>query len=438
MGINKHNYGIFIVDFYDGNLSESQVSELMLFLENNPEIKKEFEGFNEIISVPDTSLDENFKNSLKKQNFEISLSPGENNINEFIISYLEGDLTSDQELNLKYFLDKNPKYKKELQLFRQIKLQPDYNQVFENREQLKKPGIIPFRTITENNYEHYFISKIEGELRYHEIQMVEEFLSLNPHLADNLKKFTLAVLSPDFSIKYYDKNKIKKEVLLPFSRRKIYSTLCIAATLLILVGAFLTYHPYMNPPRNNDSPISKNSNHTLYKKNDKFKAPVLIAQQPKSIKISNQKNNLIGNNNLTEMEIVQSKKYELVAQRGQQTTGIYDEVRTYYTEILVDYQFRNSQMLESNPDLALDTKKEPITLAEYSLSKLQEFSNQPSQSEPSKKVSWWDLAFVSVAGFNKLTNSNVTLDRQTDNSGQTSGYALTSNAVNFNRSKGNR
>ena len=65
--INKNNYEAFFLDYYEGNLTTEQVAELLLFIEQHPEHKEEFESFENISLVPE-------KNSFSvKSSLKISL-----------------------------------------------------------------------------------------------------------------------------------------------------------------------------------------------------------------------------------------------------------------------------------------------------------------------------------------------------------------------------
>ena len=61
-----------------------------------------------------------------------------NNYEEFMISYLEGELDEVQQLELVRFLETHPELKADLDLFKQTVLHPDTSVVFENKEELKK------------------------------------------------------------------------------------------------------------------------------------------------------------------------------------------------------------------------------------------------------------------------------------------------------------
>ena len=61
-----------------------------------------------------------------------------NNYEEWMIDYVEGNLSNDQRRQLAEFLEFHPELKAELELFGQTKLQPDTKVVFANKEVLKK------------------------------------------------------------------------------------------------------------------------------------------------------------------------------------------------------------------------------------------------------------------------------------------------------------
>ena len=66
MSININNYEIYFIDYFDGNLPEEVVAELMLFLEANAELKEEFESFENINLTQDKIVFED-KSSIKKK-----------------------------------------------------------------------------------------------------------------------------------------------------------------------------------------------------------------------------------------------------------------------------------------------------------------------------------------------------------------------------------
>lgn len=133
MKIDRSNYETFFLDFHEGNLSEGLTRELFSFLDSNPDLKEEFESF-EMIAV--SPSDEKFfdKNNLKKDTITSS------NYKIWFVGYIENDLTSEQKKEVEQFVERNPSLKPELEIFKQTKLVPDHQIIFEDKKQLKRGG----------------------------------------------------------------------------------------------------------------------------------------------------------------------------------------------------------------------------------------------------------------------------------------------------------
>lgn len=140
MDINKLNYELYFVDYHEGNLSTEQVAELMVFLEQHPELNAEFESFG---GFEELNLDVAFsgKSSLKK---EVVSTPNinEQNADEILIADLEGDLSATEQAELNEFLDKNAFYKEDQAIYQKTKLTPP-DVSYADKAALKKPRIIP-------------------------------------------------------------------------------------------------------------------------------------------------------------------------------------------------------------------------------------------------------------------------------------------------------
>ncbi len=137
MKINRNNYEIFFLDYMDGNLDPALIAELLIFMEENPGLKEEFEDF-ELISVPvESSVIFEDKNSLKKNHVTGVDNINSTNYQNYFIASLENDL-SVEELNLlDLFLKKNPFLVKEYELFGSTFLKPDKKIVFADKKTLK-------------------------------------------------------------------------------------------------------------------------------------------------------------------------------------------------------------------------------------------------------------------------------------------------------------
>lgn len=141
MKINKENYELFFVDYFDGNLSEESTRELIAFLEKHPDLKAEFEAFEPIILHPGKVTFPG-KAGLKKSGIVAVGAIDETNYEDFVIAHHEGDLDDVGEKQLNAFLDKNPNLQDELVLYEKTILSPEKAIVFPEKQQLKKQPLL--------------------------------------------------------------------------------------------------------------------------------------------------------------------------------------------------------------------------------------------------------------------------------------------------------
>jgi hypothetical protein len=130
--ITRNNYEAYMLDYVEENLSPELVAELMLFLENNSDLKEDFEGFEQFTLKPDQPIFEN-KEKLKKVVSVIDLT----NYEDYIIAEIEKENTSKDSQLLTLFLKENPAKQKEFEVYQKTKLAAPAL-VFEHKSELKR------------------------------------------------------------------------------------------------------------------------------------------------------------------------------------------------------------------------------------------------------------------------------------------------------------
>lgn len=140
MKISRKNYEAYFLDYRENNLKPDQVAELLIFLEQNPDLKDEFESFETIQLTPEQNIRFVQKDSLKKKEMIPTDHINRSNYEEFMVAGLEGDLSENDRVELKAFTELNPPAKLEYNIFRKTFLKPDLSIQFENKEKLKKIG----------------------------------------------------------------------------------------------------------------------------------------------------------------------------------------------------------------------------------------------------------------------------------------------------------
>jgi hypothetical protein len=137
MKIDRNNYEVFIIDFFDGKLNAEATSALMLFLDENLDLKEEFELFKQPLPKPEQIVFEK-KEKLKKQAVKAVAEINENNYENYFIAFYEGDLHQEEKTDLEIFLGLNEFLREEFQLFEKLSLQADTSIIFPDKKVLKK------------------------------------------------------------------------------------------------------------------------------------------------------------------------------------------------------------------------------------------------------------------------------------------------------------
>lgn len=130
--ITRNNYEAYLLDYVEENLSPELIAELMLFFENNPELKEELDEF-EIheLKPPSTFLTD--KLSLKKDENSVTLA----NYEGVVIAEIEGENALEASNDLHSFLEKNPTKQLDFIAYQKTKLIAPAI-ILEDKEALKR------------------------------------------------------------------------------------------------------------------------------------------------------------------------------------------------------------------------------------------------------------------------------------------------------------
>ncbi len=139
MKINRNNYEAYFLDYHEKTLGPSQVAELMVFLEENPDLNEEFESFEAFTAVPGDLTFEN-KRTLKKKDYKTTGTVTALNYEQYMVAAIEGDLGAIEKEQLMVFLEINPEARLEYDFYRKTRLIPD-EVSYVSKEELKRKGI---------------------------------------------------------------------------------------------------------------------------------------------------------------------------------------------------------------------------------------------------------------------------------------------------------
>lgn len=158
------------------------------------------------------------------------MSITQHNYEQYFIDYHEGSLSADERSELMTFLAANPDLKKELGEYEEEPLSPDLEVTFTNKTLLKKND---FSVVSKK--EEKIIAYAEGDLSEEEKHDIQQEIGEDEQSGKVYAQFQAAILTPDHSIEFPFKSKLKKKavVIIPFNRLTGYAA---AAVIIILIG----------------------------------------------------------------------------------------------------------------------------------------------------------------------------------------------------------
>ncbi|MRT92302.1 anti-sigma factor [Ancylomarina sp. 16SWW S1-10-2] len=138
--ITRNNYEEFFLDYIEGEISATDKVALESFLAENPDLKKE--------------LDEMMDMNIECEGITISVEsdslkdiPFQENLDDFCIAKIEGDLDTYENKAFDYYIASNPNKQKELSLYQKTKLEADQSIIFKEKKSLRRrnKGLILIR-----------------------------------------------------------------------------------------------------------------------------------------------------------------------------------------------------------------------------------------------------------------------------------------------------
>jgi len=116
---DRSNYEIWLIDWLDGNLDEIRTEQLMIFLDENPDLKDEADSLLLTRLDPDKNIS-TIKSGLIKTPSDLPLSQ----VEYLSIAYLENDLSEEQIRELQENISLNPGTRKLFNTIQKTKLTP--------------------------------------------------------------------------------------------------------------------------------------------------------------------------------------------------------------------------------------------------------------------------------------------------------------------------
>ncbi len=131
--INRHNYEEYFILYMDNELNNDERRQVEAFVQQYPDLKEELAILLEYKMVPDTTIIFPGKEELLKVNGNTSISLS--NYDEWIVLYMDDELSAEEKKLVEQFIAANPSLKEEFFLLQKTKLQPE-NLIFADKASL--------------------------------------------------------------------------------------------------------------------------------------------------------------------------------------------------------------------------------------------------------------------------------------------------------------
>jgi hypothetical protein len=229
--INSHNYEAFLVDYFDGNLSDVLITELKAFVIANPQLNIDLDDM-DLPSFAEEGIEAGFKNDLKKTDTFLE--------DEELINYLENNLTEADKKIFEVKLVNDIALNNELKGYKNTILINEPALVFN-----EKAGLV--KTDDDLILNNSALAYLEGQLEASGKLQFEAELKTNSTLQKEVALLNKTKLEATTSIQFPDKVSLKKEtkVIALFSFRKLAS---MAAAILLLIGLAFVFNYYNSKP----------------------------------------------------------------------------------------------------------------------------------------------------------------------------------------------
>ncbi len=333
------------------------------------------------------------------------------NYEAFFLDFVEGRLDDASTLEMLAFLRKHPDLKAELESFSDIRLESS-DVIFKEKNQLRK---FDFQNshVTLNNFEDYCIAHYERLLSSTESEKLFNFLALNPERQIDFQLYGKTYLKADASVVFEAKPFLKKRPK-GVIRTVILKWTAVAAGIVLIVSVF-----YNAPDK---QPVSMSQNVALTQiekvvQSEKVeeKATVLKSENEAQVKTD-------------QVSVASVSSTPSIS--GQEE--IIREDNLPFLEPLATPKIQSSEEV-SAPEYVLasasiktsDIDSEEFEVLDYAERVIREKVLKNSGKEPSqRRFSLWDLADITIKGYNHLSEKDIILHRKTNENGKLTVFAI--------------
>ncbi len=185
MKIDRHNYEEFFLLYVDNELTAEQKNSVHQFIQENPDLARELEILQQVTLKADDAIVFDGKETLLRKETDSLINM--TNYEEYLIAYIDNELTDAERIEFFKFAAAHPPVKEELDIYQQTKLQPEKEIVFANKEVLYRREE-KVRVITMQRWKIAVAAAVILAIGITTITVLNKPAIVSPGVADNKKK----------------------------------------------------------------------------------------------------------------------------------------------------------------------------------------------------------------------------------------------------------
>ena len=357
------------------------------------------------------------------------------NYEEYIVNYLDGNISPLETAELFLFLEQNPALNEDIEELRNMRATADESAVFGFNEVLKHNYDADALEINQDNYLYYFTAALEGDLTEKGQKHVNEFVAQHPALQRDYELMQQCRLPVDEAIVFSGKESLKKKPLFVISRRNWIVS--IAASILILITLFIRMEPQTIESASERAggyeipvmPDLKVTDENQAEVPAETENPVIKNEEATSVvKVKGQVNAVSKDRapgSDTEIAPLPALSPIHQVQAPVNNAAPFDvNMRNTYSSLYQDIRLSQELMLAYAENVRYEdnTRKSPVNVGRRFGHILQ--SSTQVASQVSGSLNGWAVADLGIKGFNALTDNELKLVREVDASGKTGDVRL--------------
>lgn len=393
------------------------------------------------------------------------VSIDKNNYEVFFLDYIEGRLNAQQIKALLHFLEINPELGEELEGLEIVRLEPNHQMNYPEKQSLKIPEVKSIGAINELNYADYFVAASEGDLTENKLTVLHAFLRANPTLQAEFDLQLQCRVQPNSRIVFPNKAALKKTAIIPLFNKSVVYRIAIAASLALLLGLVFLFNPQSPETKEivliEDNPGGLKPDPTILDYNkgaqteSEEQTPVMTDQhvipddgsvKPKNVnpgiktRLAYREHNQGDTQPIKENSGFREKK-KITAMAAitappllDQTnkTKIFIEARSYFSGYYPDISLAQQIRYAVSDDDELISDK---LIAQGSVLVKEVFKpGEENLNLLPQQIDLWKVADMGINGFARMTGSDMEFRKQRDNNGRVTAFAFQSPSMNISRS----